>query len=237
LYSSDLFGQKKRKKKAESVEIITTNIQASGTKITLNFTKGPSHNYPMMAAWLEDENGNYLQTLYVNQSVAKGYFNYADKNAGEWKPGPLVRPAALPVWSHKRGVKSDEGHYMPTQKNPMPDAVTSATPKAGFVLESAADKKLSGKFRVMFEINQSWDWNEFWTNNKYPDDEEYKTSAQPSVVYAVQIDTDDLQDSYEMKPIGHGHYSGKDGVINNDLSTITSALKIADKITVVVSSK
>jgi len=237
LDSPELFAQRKIKKKAEPVEIIKTNIEATGTEITLNFSKGSAHNYPMMAAWLEDENGNYLQTLYVNQSVAKGYFNYADKKEGEWKPGPLVRPAALPVWSHKRGVKSDEGHYMPTQNSPMPDAVTSATPKAGFILESKSDKQLTGKFRVMFEINQSWDWNEFWTNNKFPDDDEYKTSAQPSVVYAVEIDPENPQDSYEMKPIGHGHYSGKDGSINSDLKTITSALKIADKITVEVNGR
>jgi hypothetical protein len=86
--------------------------------------------------------------------------------------------------------------------------------------------------KVFFEINQSWDWNEYWTNSKYPDDVDYKTSSQPSVVYSAVIDFDNPDKSYELRPIGHGHYSGKDGKIYPDLSTLTTALEIVERVKV-----
>jgi hypothetical protein len=229
----ETFSQRRKAITPES-EVIKTNPSGAGLQFIFNVTAGKSHNYPMMAAWLEDAEGHYIQTLYVNQSVAKGYFNYADRSEGKWKPGALIRPASLPVWAHKRGVPSGEGHFMPTQENPVPDAYTSATPKGDFLLKSKSDGRLTGKIRVFFEVNQSWDWNEYWTNNKYPDEDDYKTSAQPSVVYSVEIDPDNLSDSYLMEAIGHGHYSGKNGDINPDLSTITTALQIFETIEVKV---
>ncbi len=62
-------------------------------------------------------------------------------------------------------------------------------------------------------------------------DKEYKTSSQPALVYAADIDTNTTAE-VEMKPIGHSHYSGKDGSLTTDLSTITTALKIAKHISV-----
>jgi len=93
---------------------------------------------------------------------------------------------------------------------------------------------LKGKYKIMLELNQCWDWNEYWTNDKYPTDVEYKTSSQPALVYEVDIDTNHLKSQYDMKPIGHSHYSGADGSLDPDLSTITTALKIAKKITVTI---
>ena len=226
-----------QKKEKGNVETIITNIEGTGQEIIITMVGGKSHNHPMMAAWLEDSGGRYIQTLYANKSVASGYFAYADQSEGKWKPGKLVRPASLPVWAHKRGVQAPEGHYMPTQENPLPDAITSATPPGDFALKARADKPLNGKIRVMFEINQSWDWNDYWNNNRFPDDSEYKSSAQPSVVYSVEIDLQNPADSYTMKPVGHGHYSGLDGSLNADLSTLTSALEIVKEITVQIKNK
>jgi len=218
-------------------ETIHTNIEGTGQEIIITMVSGKTHNHPMMAAWLEDSGGKYIQTLYANKSVASGYFAYADQSEGKWKPGKLVRPASLPVWAHKRGVQAPEGHYMPTQENPLPDAITSATPPGDFMLEARADKPLHGKIRVMFEINQSWDWNDYWNNNKFPDDKEYKSSAQPSVIYSVEIDLQNPAGSYLMKPVGHGHFSGLDGSLNPDLSTLTSALEIVKEILVQVKNR
>ena len=64
---------------------------------------------------------------------------------------------------------------------------------------------------MLFEINQNWDWNEYWTNNKFPDDENYKMSCQPALVYEAVIDNGKNLRSVAMKPIGHSHYSGKTG--------------------------
>lgn len=237
LILSNCSNQKKNTGITVEDEMIKTNENTSGAVIELNFLKGKSHNHPLMAVWVESMDGEYIQTLYVAQSIAKGVFNYGDKSKNFWQPGEIRRPAALPYWSHKRGIKEIDGFYVPTAKTPMPDAVTAATPKNNFTLIAVADKLKTNKFKVLFEINQTWDWNDYWHNNKYPDDNEYKTSCQPSVVYAAVVNLDNPQESIELKPIGHGHYSGKTGELFPDLSTLTTALQIAEKITVKVSNR
>jgi len=227
-------GTKKNQQVEMMPEIITTSLHTTGPQIELNFKKGKYHNHPLMAIWIETMDGQYITTLYVAKSIAKGVFEHGDKSRNYWQPGEIRRPAALPYWSHKRGVVEADGLYIPTAKTPMPDAVTSATPKADFVLISQTGELPSSKFRLLMEINQTWDWNEYWTNNKYPDDENYKTSCQPSLIYAAEIDLDNLQAMYELKPIGHGHYSGQNGELYPDLSTLTTALHIAEKVTAVV---
>jgi hypothetical protein len=217
---------------SQNMEIIRTNPEGQGHKIALTVIAGPAHNHPMMAAWIEDMDGNFLQTIYVNESVAKGYYAYAKKDHGKWQPGEAVRPASLPVWAHSRGLQSKEGHFMPTIQNPVPDAYTAATPEADFAVYSKTQKSGLEKVKIFFEINQSWDWNEFWTNSKYPEDPEYKTSSQPSVVYATTLNFKNKGEVVHLHPIGHGHHSGKDGTINPDLSTLTTALKIVDTVMV-----
>jgi hypothetical protein len=84
----------------------------------------------------------------------------------------------------------------------------------------------------MFEINQNWDWNEYWTNDKFPGDNNYLNSAQPAVVYESMVDQKELHDRYVMRPIGHSHPSGETGELFTDLSTLTTALQIADSIVI-----
>ena len=84
------------------------------------------------------------------------------------------------------------------------------------------------------EINQPWDWNEYWNNTRYPDDVNYKASCQPSLIYAADLDLTLETSTFELKLIGHGHYSGGDGILYPDLSTFTTALEITGKVTVSV---
>ncbi|MBS4014519.1 MAG: hypothetical protein KGZ97_12330 [Bacteroidetes bacterium] len=209
------------------LETLSDNI---GHKIIIEFKRGKTMNYPLMAFWIEDLEGNYIQTLYVAQSIAQGYFRHGDTSTGRWQPGPLRRPAALPYWSHKRGIKAADGLYIPTIDNPMPDAVTGATPTSNFILSTKTETKEIKTFNIMMEINQSWDWNNYWHNNKYPDDVNYKTSSQPALVYRATVDISNLQSEYKMEVIGHSHWSGANGNLYEDLSTITSALKIVGEV-------
>ena len=82
------------------------------------------------------------------------------------------------------------------------------------------------------EINQAWDSNDFWTNNKIPDDLNYYTSLQPAIVYAVTIEQEDSTNEFFMNPIGHSHPSGANGKLFTNLMTLTSAKEIAKKIIV-----
>lgn len=208
------------------------NISGEGQQISIEFTKGKSFNHPIIAIWLEDENGQFIQTLYVSESIGKGVFLHGDLSSGRWMPGEIRRPAAIPYWAHRRNIRASDGLFIPDSKNPVPDAYTGPTPTGNFIMTTNLDRQITGKYTVYLEINQTWDWNEYWTNNKYPDDEEYKTSCQPALVYRVDINPDDPRQEYEMKVIGHSHYSGKTGELFTDLSTITTALSIAENIRV-----
>ncbi len=210
------------------------NQDGKGTDLTLTFQKGEAFNHPLMAVWLEDTSGTYLQTLYVAESIGRGVFNHGDPSTGKWMPGEIRRPSALPYWSHKRGILAEDGLFLPTPRHPVADAYTGPTPSGDFILRLKSDKPLSGSFAVLFEINQSWDWNEYWTNNKFPGDDEYKTSCQPALVYKALIDTDQRGETIPLQVIGHSHYSGKNGNLYTDLTTMTTAMNIAQSIVVKV---
>lgn len=220
------------KKKPETFTELQLGANNNGSSITLQFERGKQHNHPLFAVWLADEKGNFIQTLYISKSIAKGYFERGNNKTGRWMPGEIQRPASLPFWAHNRGIKNEYGTYMPTPRQPEADAYTGATPPASFILNIKTEKPLVGKYKIMLELNQSWDWNDYWHNAKFPDDKEYKTSSQPALVYAVEIDTAKPETEYTMNPLGHSHYAGKDGSINTDLKTITTALQIAKRITV-----
>jgi len=216
-----------------AVEKIESNPEGQGLLMTLKFEKGSAHNHPLMAVWLETEDGKFIETLFVAESIGKGIFKHADQSSGKWMEGAVDRPAALPYWGHQRGIKNSKGFYLPDQNNPEVDAVTGPTPKASFDLSFHLSNCPVGNCRILVEINQSWDWNEHWTNQR-SDDPDYRSSAQPSVIYEAVVDPHILPDTILMKPIGRGDEAGKSGTLFSDLETMTSALQIAKKITLVV---
>jgi len=213
-------------------EYLTANMAGKGPEVILDFQKGKEHNHPSFVLWAEDMNGKYIQTLFITVSLGTGVFGHGDASSGKWMPGEIIRPAAIPYWAHQRGIQEEDGQFMPSKNMPVPDMYTGATPSGDFEIKTNFDEIPPEKFRILFEINQTWDWNEYWTNNKYPDDEEYKTSCQPALVYLTEIDMNNLQESYKMKVIGHSHYSGKTGELFTDLSTMTTALDIAKEINI-----
>ena len=213
--------------------VISSTPKEIQTNLDIEFYKGKAHNHPSFAIWIEDLNGNYVETLFVTRFVASGKFNYGEIEPGKWKnePGEVRRPATLPYWAHKRNIKADDGLFIPSPETAVPDAISGATPIANFSIKTGTKIK-TGKFRVLMEINQAWDSNKFWSNSKFPGDLDYFASLQPALVYAVTIDLNDTVKQYFMNPIGHSHYSGKDGKLYTDLTTLTSAKEIAEKIVV-----
>ncbi len=216
----------------EAPEHISSNPRGTGQVLEIEMTRGEGHNHPLMAIWIEGSDGTFVQTLYVAESIGKGIFQHGDASRGFWMPGEIQRPAALPYWSHRRGIKNESGRYLPTPENPVPDAYSGPTPGQSFILHTRLDEPGLRQFNVLFEINQTWDWNEFWTNNKYPDDEEYKTSCQPALVYSVSLDLDHPQEEYPMQIIGRSHHSGATGDLFTDTETLSTALHIAGEIIV-----
>ncbi len=195
----------------DPVTILNTNPDGRGPEIILEFRKGRSFYYPIMAVWIESESGKYIQSLYVARSVATGIFKYGKQEKNRWVEAPRRAPQILPYWSHKRGVRASDGLFMPEPDNPVADAYSGPTPVQSFVINTRSDSELPDVFRVLLEINQNWDWNEYWTNDKFPGDENYKWSCQPALVYEAEVRKSDPVKKYLMKPIGHSHPSGKTG--------------------------
>ena len=81
--STDIFAQWCKKNKEVEHITLVTNLEGEGTEMSLEFVKGPKHNHPLMVVWAEDLNGNFIQTLYVAESIAKGVFAYGDKATGD----------------------------------------------------------------------------------------------------------------------------------------------------------
>jgi hypothetical protein len=227
-------GLKNKYQENEVKTSLISNPDGKGPVIVIDFTKGESFYYPLLAIWLEDTTGKYIQTLYVARSAGTGVFKYAMQENNKWVTASKRAPQTLPYWAHKRGIKAADGLYMPDVQTSVPDAYSGATPVNSFFLTAHADSLLPEKYKILLEINQNWDWNEFWTNDKFPDDENYKMSCQPAIVYEAVIDTRISTSSFKMYPIGHGHYSGKTGELFTDLTTITTALDIVGSVTIFI---
>lgn len=214
---------------SEKTETLQTTPYEEGIPVSIHFDKGNEYYHPLIVFWIEDTEGNYLKTLYATKSIATGTYRYGVESGKKWTLGERRRPAALPYWGHKRGFKAPDGLYIPTPKQPLPDAITGATPKNNFIINSKISPELK-KFVVYMEINQTWDWNQHWHNNLYPNDDEYKTSCQPALVYKVEVDLTSTQKKFMLKPAGHSHPSGKTGELFTDLSTFSTALEIAKEV-------
>ncbi|WP_018247356.1 DUF2271 domain-containing protein [Orenia marismortui] len=182
----------------------------------------PIKSNPQMAIWLEDEQGNYIDTIYVTESSGKS----------KWSGGKDIRrPDALPIWSHKRGIKYNDGLYMPTKDKPLVDAITGATPKKGFTRKwiIPADIKLK-QLVIRLEVNQSIDYNETYKKKLSKNNFNYNdTSGQPSLLWEGEIE---IKDGFTtvLKKVGHGHPSGKNGKLFRNLETITTANEIIESI-------
>jgi hypothetical protein len=225
-----------RKVTDQSVPLLETNVDQKGTALEISFTKGRAHNYPTFAFWIEDLEGNYLETLYVTGYFGSGIFGHGSLGENKWdnKPGRAERPSALPYWLHQRAGSGGKV-IVPSPEHPVPDAITSATPSGSFLLKTRALKQLPQRFRLVMEINQPWDWNEYWNNSRFPGEFNYSVSCQPALIYAVTVDRSKVGTEFFLNPIGHSHYSGLDGELYTDLTTITTAKDIVQKVSVKLS--
>ncbi|GGK16614.1 hypothetical protein [Parabacteroides faecis] len=185
-------------------------------------------NPPQIAIWLEDRDGNYLSTVYVTHKIATQSWQMAGKNR---------RKESLPHWSYSRGVKYDDGLYLPTKKEPFTDGLTGATPHDGFDVKMQPAEGLK-QFRVKIEINHSTDFNDNYPKSAQEGDKNYsggkEGSGQPAVIYAADIDLSSDATSYVATLVGHSSPDGSDGQIYPDTSSLTSALQIVKQITITI---
>lgn len=222
-------------------QIISLKDTLSNYKITLEAKKGAAFRYPLVAFWLGDSAGNYIQTLYISRSMSSSvYKNVFDgKN---WKKGTVRRPEALPIWAHQRNIIASDGLYIPLGEAMDLDGVSGATPNSNFILSTSANIDSMPEFTVFLEVNQSFDWNEFYTKERFPNDSIYSGSGkvgQPSLLYSRKISRSELnsQKYFFLYLKGHGHHSGKTGKTYTQMDSITTAGQILDRVICVVETK
>ncbi len=154
-------------------EIINLNKTKGQQKFRIEIEKGEAFKFPLFVVWTEDQQGHYIETLYVSRVISSSKFDFGKKIDGQWLPDIIRRPESLPYWSHKRGVKAEDGLYIPLNNSQDLDAVTGATPSGNSLILSSSKAIYKGKYNVFVELNQSFDWNDFYTKTKFPNDKIY----------------------------------------------------------------
>ena len=181
------------------------------------------HTTPQFAVWLEDSSGNYLATLNVTLRSAKSKYRGAKES----------RPSALPIWAHKRAVLSEYNNFMPSKNLQLPDAITSASPLSDTTLLIYIPDSLIENVEILyFEINQSMDFNEYYSEGALPNTPNFSNSVngQPSLLYKCVIYNNMSHQSMSLQ--GCGDPTGGTGNLNTELSNITTALSIIDSLVV-----
>lgn len=194
-------------------------------QMIFTFNIGLAEKSCQMAIWLVNEKKEFVDTVYVTRKIAKkGLGNRSggldDKLGGS-------RLSTLPVWAYQRGVDDGSGNFYPTKDKPLVDGITSATPKAGeFVWVWHPQQRLRpGRYYYYIEVNKSFDDNEHHNYSWY--------RGQPSVIWQGSIMVGKHMAKSQAKIIGHGDVAGKDGQIDPDVYTLTTALKLIEKATVI----
>lgn len=222
----------KTKEHLVGYENINDSLNLSGSQdMMMEFTQGKSFNHPTMVIWMEDMAGNYMKTLYITKAYASGIFGHKMVGDTIWLPveGISIQPAALPYWTHRKGL-INQSTLVPNPENPFVDAYTGATPQSSFTYKTKTNNVK--QFRVLVEFNQTWDWNNHWSNDKFPDNNAYKHSAQPSLIYSVEVNNKDS--IFYLNPIGHGSPTGEDGKLYTNLETLSTALDIFSEIRITI---
>jgi hypothetical protein len=180
---------------------------------------------PQMAVWVENADGKLVKTIYVTKKAARS----------EWGGGINVnRPEALPVWAFKRGIPNSLGGFMPGGKNLIPDAETGASPAASFDKKWNVPSDLpDGKYKVLVEVNASFDYNTVYSEKLKKDDPHYNgVNGQPSLVLAGEINIGSSPSRIVLQNAGKGDPQGKNGNLDSDLSGITTALNLLESVSV-----
>ncbi|MGL5256396.1 MAG: hypothetical protein ACRC76_05080 [Proteocatella sp.] len=172
---------------------------------------------PQMAVWIEDLEGNYIDTIYVTE---KTMYKKWSKASGDEEQ--IDRKESLPYWTHKK-----------ESKEMVADQISAATPKG----DSTIVTKLSAlptEYRVLAEVNMSTDFNEYYPKEALESDDNYSGgpfgSGQPAIVYEALVNSEEAK-SYELSILGCSSADGSSGDLVADTSKLTTALEIIDKIT------
>ena len=135
-----------------AVSYINENYAQDNTKkvnISLDYTKRPGFASNQIAAWAEDNNGNYIATIYIT--------DFTGRREG-WKK----RPLSLNNWQKKANASSIDKKII--------DAVSKSTPKQGKVnivwdcKDNQGNIVKDGTYKIVVEATIYQDNNVLYTS-------------------------------------------------------------------------
>jgi hypothetical protein len=172
---------------------------------------------PQFAVWAEDSSGT-IATLFVTRAFAKQEWGFVKFN-----PDSCGRPMCMPYWLNRMAAK---GMPYPTKKHPLPDAITGATPKGSFMLNTTLPEGFN-KFQLFVEINKSYDNNEAWPAKKGA------FNGQPPVVYGASVNlADTTVKTWTLSLKGMSGEQGNDPTLYPIDKRLTTALEMVKSISV-----
>lgn len=197
--------------------------QAGSSEILVSIEPGEEwlHRYsalqknpPQFAVWAERLDNSFGGTIFATRKAATNGWAFSGGN---------TRKEALPVWTAKKAGEAV-------------DAIAGATPRGPFAVAVAPkDGSAERQFYLYVELNHSTDFNAAYPEDAKEGEPGYSGgsggSGQPSIVYRCLVDLDGGPGGYTLTPIGHGSADGSDGLVDPDLSTLTSALRIVRSVT------
>lgn len=225
--------QLKAQNKTEPVEKIESNPEGQGLLMTLKLEKGTGYNHPLIVMWLETEEGKFIETLFLTETIGKEMSTQVINSSGKKKKESADIPAALPYWKHQSEAGDSGGLLQSGQNNRITDAIIRPVPGGSFDLSFHLSNCPAGNCRILIELNQSNESGEYGGSH-HSNEPEFITSSQPSVIYEAVVDPHILPDSILMGPIGLGNETAKTGILRANREAMTSSLQIASKITLVV---
>lgn len=171
---------------------------------------------PQFALWIQNENGNFSQTIFATKKASNKKWIFAPKDG---------RPESLPVWYNSCKTSS-----ILESENEI-DAVTSATPKGSFEIARKIQLAEGEKYFVFAEVNKSFDYNEFYPKDADKNSTEYSgVNGQPSAVYRAELSFENPDAELEL--FGTGSLDGKSGLVEDKTETLTTAKNLVEKIVV-----
>jgi hypothetical protein len=218
------------------IGLFFTNISCSKAQDFSNgiidFTYQPGSGGVQIVIWIEDGDGNYIETIFITDFIGRdGGGNRTDNPDIDYGTGN--RWSAFPIWAHKRNVIDTtyglDNLYPPSESQASYpddlDAVSGATPTSGIQTKTLELSELEyGEYKCWIEVNKSFD------NNDYHDYSYYR--GQPSLVWNVTVNVGDSPDSsMVLNYTGYGSTDGSDGNINPPDTTITTAEDLLAEVT------
>lgn len=173
-----------------------------------------SNTIPQMAFWIENNAGAYLMPIYVTRAFGQQKMKGMPANFKG-----VYRRYSLPYWLTRQYTLTKK--YI-TQKSPLPNAVSQATPQDSFTIVSKVPKSINEGF-IYCEINNMGD-----TNQSYTD----KLNGQPSLIYRGYVNFT-KKGVYKLELFALSN-PNKESSLLKDFKTITTAKSIVNSITVTV---